>query len=231
MTMMSENINELMGALSKAQGAMDAASKDKTNPFFKSKYADMASVVAACRSALSENGLAVVQTIKKNADATMSLMTTLGHSSGQWIQSEMPIALKKDDPQSMGSALTYYRRYSLSAIVGVVTEEDDDGNAATAQYRKHEASQKTHEPQPKENQKLVSKEQAEQLRKLLDRCDPGHQQIAHDYIEKNYSGNLERMTLATYENFKTGCLKNIEQSKQYEQNHEAQKEQEQGVPF
>jgi hypothetical protein len=127
----SEHIDQLLTALAKAQGKITPALKDKTNPFFKSSYADLSSVWNACRQQLSENGLSVMQTVGTSQTGGMMLVTTLGHSSGQWMRSEMPIILQKQDPQALGSAITYYRRYSLAAIVGVVADEDDDGNTAT----------------------------------------------------------------------------------------------------
>lgn len=179
MTLMSENINELMSALAKAQGKIQPAFKDKANPFFKSSYADLASVWSACREALSENGLAIVQTVVTNADKAMNLVTTLGHSSGQWMKSEMPIISQKLDPQSLGSAITYYRRYTLAAMVGVAPEEDD-GEAAQAAYRENRQSNpslskkvapKVSAGQPPENQdKKINDIQLKELNIILDQC-------------------------------------------------------------
>lgn len=126
----SESIAALAAALAKAQGAMRPASKDKANPYFKSKYADMASVWDACRGPLATNGLAVIQCV--NSDGTkVEIVTTLAHSSGEWITSVLTLTPGKADVQSLGSTITYGRRFALSAIVGV-TSEDDDGNAAAA---------------------------------------------------------------------------------------------------
>lgn len=125
----SENINELVKALSVAQGQIGNAVKDAANPFFKSKYADLASVREAIREPMAANGLAVVQLPTVTERGTY-LCTTLAHSSGQWMRSFYPIKPVKDDPQGMGSAITYARRYALSAITGVAPE-DDDGNAAS----------------------------------------------------------------------------------------------------
>lgn len=125
----TENINELTLALSKAQGEITAALEDKVNPHFKSSYASLSSVWEACRSQLSKNGLAVMQTIQNEGD-TLTLVTTLSHSSGQWIKSYLPISTTKATPQALGSAITYMRRYSLAAMVGVAPDEDDDANAA-----------------------------------------------------------------------------------------------------
>lgn len=150
----SATIAALAEALSKAQGLIRNASMDANNPFFKSRYADLGSVWDACREALSANGLAVVQSPSacfvsqpafetketKNGDfrtvvkviTRIAVKTTLLHSSGEWISSTLETFLPTGDPQSLGSAITYLRRYSLSAVVGVAPEgEDDDGNAGS----------------------------------------------------------------------------------------------------
>jgi len=128
----SQSLDKLYAALSKAQLEMLPAKTGSSNPFFKSKYADLASIVKASRKALGINGLAVIQRIIRNGSAGMTLMTRLCHASGQWIESSMTVNPPKQDIQSLGSYLTYLRRYTYSAIVGVVaSEEDDDGEAAT----------------------------------------------------------------------------------------------------
>ncbi len=134
----SESIMKLTEALSKAQGMMEGAVKDSQNPYFHAAYADLASCWDACREPLSKNGLAVIQR-PEIVDGKLRLTTILAHSSGEWISGEYPIEPMRQvkekgwepsgDPQSMGSAVTYARRYSLSAMVGIASE-DDDGNAA-----------------------------------------------------------------------------------------------------
>jgi hypothetical protein len=126
----SENINELATALAIAQANIKAAKEDSQNPFFKSNYADLASVWGACRKPLTDNGLSIIQTTNNDNDKVI-IETTLLHKSGQWITSTLSLKPKADDPQSIGSAITYGRRYSLSAMVGVCSDEDDDGNAAS----------------------------------------------------------------------------------------------------
>lgn len=131
----SEAINELTTALAKAQGAIVNASKDRENTFFHGTYATLAAVWDACRAALSVNGLCVLQTTEvvpetETLRRRVTLVTTLAHSSGQWVRSEYPIVPVKDDPQGWGSATTYARRYALSAMVGVAPADDDDGEAA-----------------------------------------------------------------------------------------------------
>lgn len=126
----SEQINELAAALAKAQGQIEGAKKDSTNPHFKSSYADLASVWDACRKALSSNGLSVAQGAESE-DGRVGITTILMHASGQWMRSTLLMRPMKDDPQGIGSCVTYARRYALAAIVGVAPE-DDDGNAASA---------------------------------------------------------------------------------------------------
>ena len=125
----SESIAKLATALSIVQGKLSHAKKDSANPFFKSKYADLESVWDACRSLLAENGLCVMQFPGEFLEGCMSLDTILAHSSGEYIKQTMEVPVTKLDPQGVGSALTYMRRYALAAVVGVV-QADDDANAA-----------------------------------------------------------------------------------------------------
>jgi hypothetical protein len=126
----SADIGKLTEALIKVQASLSPVKEESSNPFFKSKYADLASVWKSCKEPLSKNGLAVFQTIE-NAGEQAYLVTTLAHVSGQWMRSYMPIIMTKHDPQSFGSAVTYCRRYALSAIVGAYTgDEDDDAETA-----------------------------------------------------------------------------------------------------
>ena len=127
----SDSIKELATALAKAQGQIKGAVKDSANPFFKSKYADLASVVEAIRSAFAANGLSYIQSVEPSDKDEVRVETTILHSSGEWIGcGVLALPVSKVDAQGYGSALTYARRYSLSAATGVAPE-DDDGNAAT----------------------------------------------------------------------------------------------------
>lgn len=127
----STEINELAAALAKAQGQLTPAAKDADNPYFKSSYATLDSIWRVARAPLSSNGLTVVQ-LPMFDESGMYLITTLMHLSGQWLRSYYRITPVKADPQGIGSALTYARRYALAAIVGVTTaDDDDDGNAAS----------------------------------------------------------------------------------------------------
>lgn len=127
----SQSIANLAGALAKAQAKIRGAVKDSANPFFKSSYADLQSVWDACRGPLTENGLCVIQTTDENAQGTQ-LVTTLAHESGEFVSGRMPVLPLKNEPQAIGSAISYARRYALAAIVGVYQTDDD---AETAQAR------------------------------------------------------------------------------------------------
>lgn len=150
----SESINELALALAKAQGKMLNAKKDSKNPFFKSSYADLASCFESCKQELSENGIAIVQPPHKAEGSKICVETVLIHASGQWISGDLELTPIKNDPQAVGSAITYARRYGLCAMVGIAPE-DDDGNEASGRNsngHSHEkiTSNQTHEdPSPK----------------------------------------------------------------------------------
>lgn len=124
---MSNEINELAKALNLFQAEVVTVSKTAENPFFKSKYAPLDAIMLAAQPVLTKHGLAVSQLID-NIDGQSALTTTLMHTSGQSISSTMPLLLAKQDAQGQGSAITYARRYSYAAILGVVIDEDDDGN-------------------------------------------------------------------------------------------------------
>jgi len=126
----SDSIAALAAALAKAQSEMGTAKKAAINPHFRSRYADLASVWEAARTPLAKNGLAVIQT-SDDSERGACIITTLVHSSGEWISGRLTLPVSKADAQGYGSAITYARRYGLSAILGIAADDDDDGNAAT----------------------------------------------------------------------------------------------------
>ena len=132
----SGKIDKLAAALAKAQSAMEGAQSKSSNPFFKSSYADLHTVMESSLPHLNKNGLSVVQGNRYGADNGFYVTTTLLHESGQWMRSEirMPIGVKKD-AKDFGSAMTYGRRYGLSAMVGIA-QFDDDGNHGVKDPRK-----------------------------------------------------------------------------------------------
>jgi len=131
----SESLSNLAQALAKVQGKLRPAEENASNPFFKSKYADLGSVIASARELMAQNGLSVSQfpgpTTNGDALHYATLTTILMHESGEWLSQDLTMPLAKVDPQGYGSAITYARRYALAAVLGIVTGEDDDGNAAT----------------------------------------------------------------------------------------------------
>lgn len=123
-------MKNLITALCKVQSELKGAIKDTKNPFYKSSYADLESCWAVCRKPLSDNGLVIIQTMDSDGIGDY-LITTLAHISGEITQSKLRLMPTKQDPQQQGSAITYARRYSLAAMVGII-QTDDDGESAMA---------------------------------------------------------------------------------------------------
>lgn len=161
----SYHIDDLATSLSKAQAEMHVAGLNKKNPFFKSSYADFKEIVEASREALSKNMLSVVQAIIDEQDECRYLYTTLLHGSGQFIESKIKIVAPKADVQSLAGTVTYLKRMAYSALIGVVTgDEDDDGETATMPYRQSGLNQ------PKEyarEELVITPEQLGQLTEVL----------------------------------------------------------------
>lgn len=150
----SEHINELATAMSKVQLELKNAKLDSTNPHFKSNYASLESVINAIRPFIGKHGLSFMQTMEPYQD-NMALVTTLAHTSGQWIKSIMPMKVDMTKPQAVGSFVSYYRRYSLVSMFGIAdTDQDDDANEAQAAAPKYITEQ-----QVKEIKTLLGEEQ------------------------------------------------------------------------
>ena len=129
----SDEFAELAKALVAAQADLEPVTKDSLNPHFKSKYVSLDAIVEAVRKPLADRGLAIVQgACTPNGDAALTVETLLIHTSGEWMSNTVVVPMAKIDPQGAGGALTYGRRYGLSALLSLATEEDDDANAATA---------------------------------------------------------------------------------------------------
>jgi len=126
----SESIAALAAALTKAQAEMSGAKKGATNPFFKSKYANLEEVINCVKEPFANNGLSFMQ-FPVSADGFAGVNTIILHESGEYISQEFMLKCSKNDPQGMGSAITYAKRYGLQGAVGLPSE-DDDGNAASA---------------------------------------------------------------------------------------------------
>jgi len=207
----SESINELATALSKAQGEMQAAIKDSVNPFFKSKYADLGSVWDAARPVLSKNGLCVMQTTEMLGDKII-MVTTLAHTSGQWMKSFLPLNPSKNDSQGVGAAITYLRRYSLSALVGVVCDDEDDGETAVGRG-KTVPSPAPFVAKPATN--TINANQFNMLQQLEARL-PGSEKIALAGWIKNCFGveSINQLPESAFEKVLDGLSKKLAQVKE-----------------
>lgn len=205
----SDSIKNVSAALVKAQGELNAVNKDGTNPHFKSKYATLQNIVESTRETLRKHGLAVVQTFNETDGTYISLTTTLLHESGEYISGTITMRPTKSDPQSMGGCATYARRYSY-AIIGLVTDEDDDGNMAS-QPSGDRASQG--KPDASEKEWLNITERDGTLNRkgimIVDRIleDPEgtwHQLKSHYRINKQTVDALTEAVKARYETSNTG---------------------------
>ena len=174
----SDQIDQIATALAAAQAEMKNATLNKVNPHFKSKYADLACIRDTVTPALSKHGIAVVQGTD-TTEGGIVVVTKLVHKSGQWMESRFPIAY--DKPQTMGSAYTYARRYSLSAMCSIAAEEDDDANAAN---EKAVAA-----PEPKYARSPIVRQEFERLQKGIHQVET--------------SGTLEDLKLFWTNNAKT----------------------------
>lgn len=198
MQLNSEQINEIAAALAKAQSSMKIPEKDKVNPHFKQKYASLGSILSASKSSLNSNGLSVSQQISESG-GKYYLVTTLMHVSGQWIRSYFPIRLdERATAQQIGSYLTYSKRYSLSSILGVDADQDDDGELAS-----------TPSPQKKESPKkeLLSQEMINDLMSKLMEDD---QIAAVNFCKKNFgTEDLRHLSKASYDSMMKRALEKM----------------------
>lgn len=167
----SPELQNLFTALAKAQGEMKPAPKNSLNPAFArgaskgSKYADLADCMESVRPHLSKHGLCLSQMY-----GGPTIVTLLGHESGQWIRSQIPIPhFEELNPQQVGSATTYLRRYSLG-IVGLVTDEDDDGNAASGRVS---SNKDVHSPKPDGWDRQDTKKATEYQTRIMNGLDDG----------------------------------------------------------
>lgn len=191
----SEIINELAIAMSKAQSEMKPAIKDLSNSHFKNRYSTITSVWESIRAPLTRNGLTVWQDIT-TCDKTVSVTTKVVHASGQWVEfGPLTIPLAKFDAQGVGSATSYAKRYALCAAIGIVSDDDDDGESASAPIR-----QKGEETKPsiKINQPMIV-----QLNDLLELCDQEYKTKFFNLIEQKYGQrHLGVVPVSDFENVK-----------------------------
>lgn len=194
--MKSESIKELATAMNLAQSQIKRAVKDSDNPFFESKYADLSSVVEAIQDALTANGLSYVQ-ISHDAETSAKIETMILHKSGEWLSCGITsVPVSKKDAHGYGSAMTYARRYSLSAAFGVAPD-DDDGNASV-KAKPDKALASAHKPTDGAWEALTPDEQtwildlSNEVRTLLSRGDV---KGACDHVDESGIDNDQRTAL------------------------------------
>lgn len=141
----SESIAALAKALAAAQGEIENAARNATNPHFRSTYADLAEIINTSRPVLARHGLAIVQFLGMN-DGRLTVETIITHESGEWMSGTAESPMQKQDPQAVGSAATYLRRYALAAVCKMA-QEDDDGSSAS----RERAPERRAEPEPTPN--------------------------------------------------------------------------------
>jgi hypothetical protein len=140
----SESIANLAASLAAAQGELKSIGKDRENSHFRNKYATLDSIMETVRPTLAKHGLSVIQGMTfptEDANGVVRafvLETMLLHKSGEFISNASVMPVVKSDPQGVGSAITYGRRYGVSALLALATDEDDDGNAAAAAPQKRQ---------------------------------------------------------------------------------------------
>lgn len=203
----SENINELVSALSKAQGKMKPAVFNKVNPHYKNRYADFTAVMDACRIPLSENGLSVMQYCETMGEKLV-LVTMLAHTSGQWIKSFFPMSTAQNTSQAIGAAMTYGKRYSLSSMLGIVADDDDDDGEVALK----EETKKAEKPIVK-----VSNQQVSELTKRESRLDEDAKKKMRARLKASYKS--ERFEDIPAEAFLTVYQAYENALKLLEQNH------------
>ena len=153
----SESITKITQSLLKVQKQIKFAVIDTDNAYYKSRYASLGSVVDACKEALNNNGIVFIQGASSNKDLPrmVCVTTRLLHESGEYIEDTIGVPYVQDTPQAYGSSLTYARRYALSALLGIVSDEDDDGNAGSGLEPKTPQKPQAKKPTKIEKQKIL----------------------------------------------------------------------------
>jgi hypothetical protein len=142
-TTQSDSLKAIAPALLKAQKAIGVAVKNANNPHFHNNFANVEAVIDAVKGPLNDNGITFLQFGAPAGENSLGLTTTLLHTSGEFISGTLTMPLQKADPQGTGSAITYARRYSLAAVLGLKTEDDDAEGAVTHAKESKPAGKRT----------------------------------------------------------------------------------------
>jgi len=210
----SESIGKLAAALAKVQGALTHAVKGNVNPAFRSKYADLASVWEACRPQLSENQVAVIQSLQSSPEGWVTVETLLAHSSGEWSSSQVTLPVSAKTAHGYGSAITYARRYGLAASVGVYQDDDDANAAVGGGANGHEVSHAHAKP-------IQKGATAEQITKAMEApAHDGAADEASDLYEKaailgGYRSQSAQEIVSAFSEYKGKCIRSIDHAREY----------------
>ncbi|QDX91102.1 recombinase (plasmid) [Brevibacillus laterosporus] len=190
----SDSIKSIAEALANFNAEVSKVAKDANNPFFKNTYATLDQIIDEVRPILQKNGLSILQ-LPGGDGEKVALRTLLIHQSGEWIESE-PLSMKpvKNDPQSVGSAITYARRYSMAAFLSLNTGEDDDGNAATHKRAPNNTPQ--NKSQPSNNGNKASEAQIKKLNTVMSKLisfGGTREQICNWLMQKEDVGQFNSM--------------------------------------
>ncbi|HFR4575950.1 TPA: ERF family protein [Streptococcus suis] len=208
----SETIIELSKAFAKMQMELEQPLKNADNPFFKSKYVPLENVVDSITRAANKHGLSFTQFPSSDENGNVTVGTMVMHESGEWIEYD-PICMKpvKNDPQAVGSAITYAKRYALSAIFGITSDNDDDGNEAT-QPGKVTPKAVPKKQVPATNNKIpkeVVKAYKDAIQFVIDRTGKNDGSITRWFCEKLGVARIEDITMEQI-SLADGLLKKLE---------------------
>jgi hypothetical protein len=197
---MSEAINEIATALAAAQAEIQNPSKSAENPFFKSRYADLAQVLSVVRPAFTKQHLSIVQMPYTSENGQIGVTTLISHGSGQWMQGEvaLPLQVNKNVAQDAGSAITYLRRYALAAACGVA-QEDTDGNLGKSK------GENTGEVV---NLKTITNKQSDEIEALIEATDTN----MADFLNWVKTDSIKKIPASKYEKIYKTLLERKEQS-------------------
>lgn len=188
----SETTAKLDAALAKAQGEFAAAIKDSPNPAFKSKYADLASVMEAIRPALTKHGISLTQWPIHSTDNRVHMVTRIAHD-GEWIRGTFSMPCDKQNAHGYGSIVTYLRRYCASSCLGVITDLDDDGNAASQS------------PAAPVAPVIINADQFRTLKDLIEKTGTAEAKLLA-FVQAD---NFENMTVEQFKNAETALRKKL----------------------
>ncbi len=212
----SELINEIAGALADAQAQMSSASKNCTNPHFKSKYADINDFLLAVRPFLAKQGIAISQ-MPDLKEGAIVLETMLIHkTSGQWLKSTLPINCKAggNEMQALGSCLTYLRRFCLSAITGIASDEDMDDDANGAGSYQANAQSRTVQPPKALEMKMINDFQIGVLTKELENCSQAFKDKLANVMKEHELVSYKQFNEPFFHNVMKGCMEDQQKQKE-----------------